>query len=52
MRSQRTIAIAALSAANVWSFARLSGWLCMHVVGKGYSSPTNAKLEQGLPRPD
>jgi hypothetical protein len=50
MRSQRTIA--ALSAANVRSFARLSGWLCMHVIGKSYPSQTNTKPEQGLPRPD
>jgi hypothetical protein len=52
MRSLRTIAIAALSAADVRSFARPSDWLCTHVMGIGYSSQTNTKPEQGLPRPD
>jgi hypothetical protein len=52
MRSRRTIAIAALSAADVRSFARLSDWLRTHVMGIGYSSQTNTKPEQGLPRPD
>jgi hypothetical protein len=52
MRSRRTIAIAALSAANVRSFARPSDWLCTCVMGHGYSSQTNTKPEQGLPRPD
>jgi hypothetical protein len=52
MRSRRTIAIAALSAADVRSFSRPSDWLCAHVMGIGYPSQTNTKPEQGLPRPD
>jgi hypothetical protein len=52
MRSKRTIAIAALSAANIRSFARPSDWLCTHLMGSGYSLQTNTKPEQGLPRPD
>jgi hypothetical protein len=57
MRSRRTIAIAALSAANVRSFARPSDWLCTRVLctrvlGHGYSSQTNTKPEQGLPKPE
>jgi hypothetical protein len=52
MRSKRTIAITALSAAGVRSFARPSDWLRMRVIGGGYSSQTITKPEQGLPRPD
>jgi len=50
MRSKRTIA--ALSAANIRSFARPSDWLCTHLMGSGCSLQTNTKPEQGLPRPD
>jgi hypothetical protein len=52
MRSLRTIAIAALSVADVRLFARPSDWLCTHFMGQGYSSQTNTKPEQGLPKPD
>ena len=44
--------LAGRAESDVRSFARPSDWLCTHVMGIGYSSQTNTKPEQGLPRPD